>query len=79
MLFIDFGEVALNFELWAYVLDASTRFQVISELNQEISRSFREAGIEIAFPQLDLHLRSIDESAVMRVRGSDDGVEDDGG
>ena len=79
VLFIEFGEVALNFELWAYVLDASTRFQVISELNQEISRSFREAGIEIAFPQLDLHLRSIDESAVMRVRGSDDGVEDDGG
>jgi len=38
---------------------------VRSELHQEIDRLFREAQIEITFPQRDLHLRSIDESVVL--------------
>ncbi|TFG59581.1 MAG: potassium transporter KefA, partial [Deltaproteobacteria bacterium] len=39
---------------------------VRSELHQEIDRSFRKAKIEIAFPQRDLHLRSIDDSINLR-------------
>jgi small-conductance mechanosensitive channel len=31
---------------------------VISELNHAIDKGFRENGIEIPFPQRDLHLRS---------------------
>ena len=30
----------------------------ISELHQAIDKAFREAGIEIAFPQRDLHVRT---------------------
>jgi small-conductance mechanosensitive channel len=30
------------------------------ELNTAIDRLFRESGIEIAFPQCDVHVRSID-------------------
>ena len=37
-----------------------------SDLHQEIDRRFREAKIEIAFPQRDLHLCSVDESVVLR-------------
>ena len=71
VLFQNFGRASLEFELWVYVMAAETRLTVQSELHQEIDRSFREAGIEIAYPQLDLHLRSVDEKAVMRVRGTD--------
>ncbi len=66
VLFLSFGESSLNFELRVWIWDASYRLSVINELNQEIDRSFREAEIEIAFPQLDLHLRSVDKSVVLQ-------------
>jgi small-conductance mechanosensitive channel len=66
VLFLKFGESALEFELRVWVLDAEERLKVKSELHQEIDRRFREAKIEIAFPQRDLHLRSVDESVILR-------------
>ena len=62
VLFLKFGESALEFELRVWVLDAENRLVVSSELHQEIDRRFRKTKIEIAFPQRDLHLRSVDES-----------------
>ena len=62
VLFLSFGESSLDFELRVWVPRAEERLTVKSELHQEIDRSFREAKIEIAFPQRDLHLRSLDES-----------------
>jgi potassium efflux system protein len=64
VLFLNFGESALEIELRVWVLDADNRLIVSSELHQEIDRRFREAKIEISFPQRDLHLRSVDESVV---------------
>ena len=66
VLFLKFGESALEFELRVWVLDAEERLMVKSELHQEIDRRFREAEIEIAFPQRDLHLRSVDQSVILR-------------
>ncbi len=66
MLFLSFGESSLDFELRVWVLDAEERMKVKSELHQEIDRRFREAKIEIAFPQRDLHLRGLDESLILR-------------
>jgi small-conductance mechanosensitive channel len=43
---------------------------VTSELNQEIDRRFREAGVEIPFPQRDLHLRSVDPAVLVRASPS---------
>lgn len=60
VLFLRFGESTLDFELRFWITDANDRLLITSDLNQEIDRRFREAGIEIAFPQRDLHLRSID-------------------
>ena len=62
VLFLSFGESSLDFELRVWVPDAEERLTVKSELHQQIDRSFRDAKIEIAFPQRDLHLRSLDES-----------------
>lgn len=66
VLFLNFGESSLDFELRAWVMDADNRLSVKSDLLQEINRRFREANIEIAFPQRDLHLRSIDNSVTGR-------------
>jgi potassium efflux system protein len=62
VLFLNFGESTLDFELRVYVADFDHRIDVRSALHHQIDRSFREAGIEIAFPQRDLHVRSVDDS-----------------
>jgi potassium efflux system protein len=68
VLFLSFGESSLDFELRVWLFDIGERLNVRSELHQEIDRRFREAKIEIAFPQRDLHLRSVDESVIASVK-----------
>jgi potassium efflux system protein len=64
VLFLHFGESCLEFELRCWAWDADEMFKLKSELHVEIWRRFREAGIEIAFPQRDLHLRTVDASII---------------
>ena len=45
------------------------RNMAISTLHFEIDRAFRAKGIEIAFPQQDLHLRSVDGDAARLLGG----------
>jgi small-conductance mechanosensitive channel len=54
--FMGFGDSSLDFELRVWTLEDIVRVQ--SELAVSISRSFAEAGIEIPFPQRDVHLRT---------------------
>ena len=63
ILFVNFGESSLDFELRVWISNIDDRFTVKSQLLQEIDSRFRQAGIVIAFPQRDLHLRSVDSSA----------------
>lgn len=70
-LFLAFGPSSLDFELRVWISDFTDRRQVLSELNQDIESEFRAAGIEIPFPQQDIHLRSIDEPARRALRGSE--------
>ena len=51
VLFRDFGDSALNFELRCFIYDIDQRINVISEINFTIIKSFREENIEIPFPQ----------------------------
>ncbi len=57
--FDGFGDSTLNLFLRCFMPNLETRLETLSELNLAIDDSFREAGIEIAFPQQDLHIRSI--------------------
>jgi small-conductance mechanosensitive channel len=59
VLFLNFGESTLDFELRVFVADFNHRIDVRSELHHQIDRSFREAKIEIAFPQRDVRLHRI--------------------
>jgi len=60
VLFRGFGDSSLNFELRCFIRTVDQRLNTISDLNYAIEKGLREAGIEIPFPQRDLHLRSID-------------------
>ena len=57
--FSGFGDSSLDFELVVWSSEMSNRpRRYRSELNFAIERKLREAGIEIPFPQRDLHIRS---------------------
>ncbi|HUU82410.1 MAG TPA: mechanosensitive ion channel domain-containing protein [Phycisphaerae bacterium] len=58
-LFQEFGSSSLDFELRVWVKDIEDWIIVRHELHQSIDDAFREAGIEIAFPQRDIHVRSV--------------------
>jgi len=68
-LFVGFGDSSLNFELrfWTPEYDASIR--VGSEVRTAIVTAFKEAGIEIPFPQRDLHVRSMTADAGRALTG----------
>ncbi len=59
VLFRGFGESSLDFELRCFIQDIDERLQVVSDLNFAIDAAFRENGVEIPFPQRDLHVRDL--------------------
>lgn len=54
----EFGESSWNMEVRAWIYQVDEHPTVRNEINQAIVRKFRENGIEIPFPQRDLHMRS---------------------
>ena len=68
--FEGFGDNTLNFVVRTYLPDLDNRLSVIDALHTNIDRVFREAKIEIAFPQRDLHLRSVDPGVANALRGT---------
>jgi len=57
--FMQFGDSSLNFELRAWTIRQVQTPQILtSDLNFAIFRAFREHGIEIPFPQRDVHLKA---------------------
>lgn len=55
VLFKDFGASSLDFELRYYVADVRIDWGINSDIRYAILKRFREEGIEIAYPQLDVH------------------------
>ncbi|SIN67598.1 mechanosensitive ion channel domain-containing protein [Algoriphagus halophilus] len=59
VLFEDYGDSSINFNLRVWTSEYINRPKILkSQLYYEIFRRFGEEGIEIPFPQRDLHLRS---------------------
>lgn len=59
VLFREFGDSTLNFELRVFLKNVDSRLSVISDINFAIDKAFKEAGIEIPFPQRNLHISSL--------------------
>ncbi|HJZ79526.1 MAG TPA: mechanosensitive ion channel domain-containing protein, partial [Pyrinomonadaceae bacterium] len=71
--FLKFGDWSLDFRLLVWTNRPRLHAQIRSDINYRIERLFREAGIEIPFPQTELRLRpgsvQIDTQEGLRVNG----------
>ncbi len=63
-----FGESSIDFAIRVWTADFAAGIRVKSELAQRVYAALTEAGIEIPFPQRDLHLRSIDPAVAALAR-----------
>jgi small-conductance mechanosensitive channel len=59
VLFRGFGDSSLDFELRVHLYDVDRRLSTMSNLNFAIDKAFREEGIEIPFPQRDVHVKDL--------------------
>ncbi|HUU96433.1 MAG TPA: mechanosensitive ion channel domain-containing protein [Phycisphaerae bacterium] len=76
VLFMGFGDSSLNFELRVFVPSVDYLLSVRHQLHKAIDQEFRTAGIEIAFPQRDVHVRSIRQALpITREEDKDVGAE----
>jgi potassium efflux system protein len=56
VLFREFGSSSLNLVARYFFSDVDQRGYLLSDLHHKINDAFKEAGIVIAFPQIDVHL-----------------------
>jgi len=68
-IFTGFGESSLDFELRAWTEEFDNYLATKSELLLAVHDALYAAGIEIPFPQRDLHLRTVDGEAAGRLTG----------
>lgn len=59
VIFNEFGDSSLNFELRLFVSDLTMYRRLRHDLHLAIDDLFRKNKVEIAFPQCDLHVRSM--------------------
>ena len=63
-LLLTFGDSSLDIQLRIFTSIVDRR-PVENQVNTEITCRFEEEGIEIPFPQQDLHLRSVQDEEVL--------------
>jgi potassium efflux system protein len=56
--FEAYGDSSLNFNIWVHLNTPSDRIPATHELNSAIFEAFQKLGIEIPFPQRDLHVKN---------------------
>lgn len=55
---VGLGDSSVNFEIRVFVREINDIMPLSHELHATITRTLREAGIEIPFPQRDIHIRT---------------------
>ena len=75
--FVGFGDSSLDFKLYVYSRELADRLPLTHAVHEAILTALRKNGIEIPFPQRDLHLRSLDENISMPDRRPPDTSEGD--
>jgi potassium efflux system protein len=66
--FMGFGDSSLNFNLYVFSRQLADRLPLMHAVHEQILAALRENGIEIPFPQRDLHVKSVVKDVV---RGRD--------
>jgi len=72
--FVRFGDSTLELQLRVFVDMSALDYRWMTDLHQAIDRSFRDAGIQIAFPQHDVNLRAAGPLLELLHRGSESGL-----
>ena len=60
VVFVEYGDNALIFELWVWVANIENRKFIKSSLNFIIEYKFRQGGISIPFPQRELWVKNVE-------------------
>ena len=55
--FTEFADSSLNLFIKYWISDYRQKFDITDQINMEIKRRFEEEGIEIPFPQRDVHIK----------------------
>ena len=63
--FSGFGDSSLDFEVRIFINNVDDRIPVQNELRIAIFKSLQEAGMDIPFPQRDLHVRGLTPGTVL--------------
>jgi potassium efflux system protein len=77
--FLAFGESSLDFEVRVWTSEYDSRLQIQSDLAVAVNRALAENGIEIPFPQRDLHVRSVNPGSGLALSGRSRPEPDPGG
>ncbi|MFH1723684.1 MAG: mechanosensitive ion channel domain-containing protein [Elusimicrobiota bacterium] len=56
--FLGFGDSSLDFDLLVWIDEPLNQFVVKSDIYYALERALRESGIEIPFPQRDVHIKT---------------------
>ena len=64
VLFTAFGDSTLNFALRFWVQDYDVGVSTSSDIRLSMEREFRAHNIEVAFPQLDVHVKQMPPRAL---------------
>ena len=71
-MFLGFGNSSLDFELRVHISNIDHFIPVRDELHEAVDQAFRDAGVEIPFPQRDLHVRSLPDQLGIRAAAEPD-------
>lgn len=55
---VGLGESSIDFEVRVFIQDLLDYMPLAHELHASITRELRDAGVQIPFPQRDIHVRS---------------------
>lgn len=64
VLFVAFGASSLDFQLRCFLKDITRCLTVKSDLHFAVDKAFREAGIDIPFPQQDVYVKTLPASEI---------------
>ena len=59
VVFEKFGDSTLNFRMYFWIQDLDVGLKVVDRVNTAIAHALAAGGIEIPFPQTDLHVRTL--------------------
>ncbi|MFP4365167.1 MAG: mechanosensitive ion channel family protein, partial [Spirochaetia bacterium] len=61
---VSFDSSGISMSVWTWIKDVKDKMKAQAWMNLEIWRAFKNAGIQIPYPQMDLYVKEIPENTV---------------